>query len=99
MEGKEIDLNESPARKKLRDDAYGAMVTQGRAMKKAIEDSSSETAVAVGSIVQVPLHDVDTTKVDRKNLTLIVVEVVKKKGNSCPTVKQESLTGCITLAT
>jgi hypothetical protein len=84
MEGKEIDLNESPARKKLRDDAYGAMVTQGRAMKKAIEDSSSETAVAVGSIVQVPLHDVDTTKVDGKNLTLIVVEVVKKKGNSCP---------------
>jgi hypothetical protein len=30
----------------------------------------------VGSIVQVPLYDVDTTKADGKNLTLVVVEVV-----------------------
>ena len=37
----------------------------------------------VGSIVQVPLHDVDTTKADGKNLTLVVVEVVHKKDNSC----------------
>ena len=29
----------------------------------------------VGSIVQVPLHDVDTTKADGKTLTLVVVEV------------------------
>jgi hypothetical protein len=37
----------------------------------------------VGSIVQVPLHDVDTTKADGKNLTLVVVEVVQKKDKSC----------------
>ena len=36
----------------------------------------------VGTIVQVPLHDVDTTKADGKTLMLVVVEVVKKN-NSC----------------
>lgn len=34
--------------------------------------------------MQVPLHDVDTTKSDDKNLTLVVVEVVQKKAKSCP---------------
>ena len=34
----------------------------------------------MGSIVQVPLVNVDCTKVDGKNLTLIVVEVVHQKG-------------------
>ena len=34
--------------------------------------------------MQVPLHDVDTTKADGKNLTLVVVEVDKKKDNTCP---------------
>ena len=38
---------------------------------------------AIGTIVQVPLHNVDTTKTGCKNLTLVVVEVVKKKDNSC----------------
>ena len=37
----------------------------------------------LGSIVQLPLHDVDTTKADGKNLTLVVVEVVQQKDNSC----------------
>ncbi len=34
----------------------------------------------MGSIVQVPLADVNCSKVDQKNLTLIVVEVVHQKG-------------------
>ena len=34
--------------------------------------------------MQVSLHDVDTTNADGKNLTLVVVEVVKKKDNTCP---------------
>ena len=33
--------------------------------------------------MQVPLHDVDTTKEDGKNLTLSIVEVDQKKENSC----------------
>ena len=33
--------------------------------------------------MQVPLYDVDTTKADGKNLTLVVVEVVQKQDNSC----------------
>jgi hypothetical protein len=41
--------------------------------------SEKELHFAVGSIVQVPLHDVDTTKADGKTLTLVVVEVVKKR--------------------
>ena len=35
----------------------------------------------VGSIVQVPLHDIDPTKADGKNLTLVVVKVIQKKIN------------------
>jgi hypothetical protein len=37
----------------------------------------------LGTIVQVPLHDVDTTKADGKNLPLAVVEVVQKQDNTC----------------
>ena len=71
-------------RKKLRDDAYGSMIHQGCAMKKAFQAKSSIITFDVGSIVQVPLHDVDTTKADGKNLSLVVVEVVKRKDRNCP---------------
>jgi hypothetical protein len=81
---KDQQLKESPMRKKLRDAAYGSMINQGHVMKKAAQAQSSITTFAVGSIVQVPLHDVDTTKADGKNLTLVVVEVVKRKDSSCP---------------
>ena len=36
----------------------------------------------VGSIVQVSLHDVDTTKAGGMYLTLVVVQVVQKKDKS-----------------
>ena len=45
--------------------------------------SDKQLHFAVGSIVQVPLHDVDTTKADGKTLTLVVVEVVQSKDSSC----------------
>lgn len=38
----------------------------------------------LGSIVQVPLHNVDTTKAGGNNLTLVILEVVQKRDNSCP---------------
>jgi hypothetical protein len=53
-------------------------------MKKRAQAQSTYAEFALGSIVQVPLHDVDTTKADGKKLTLVVVEVVKKKDNTCP---------------
>jgi hypothetical protein len=30
------------------------------------------------------MHDVDTTKADGKNLTLVVVDAIKRKYNHCP---------------
>jgi hypothetical protein len=53
-------------------------------MKKAAQAKSSINTFSVGSIVQVPLHDVDTTKADGKNLTLVVVEVIKRQDSNCP---------------
>ena len=38
-----------------------------------------KTQLDVGTIVQVPLHDMDTTKADGKTLTVVVVDVVQKK--------------------
>ena len=40
--------------------------------------------IDVGNIVQVHLSDVDTTKVDGKNLTLVVVEKVEPRNGHCP---------------
>ncbi|KAL3802508.1 hypothetical protein HJC23_012527 [Cyclotella cryptica] len=79
---RENDLMESPRRKSLRNAAFQSLSLQGRQMKrKALSDQ--QLSFAVGSIVQVPLHDVDTTKADGKNLTLVVVEVVQPKDKSC----------------
>ena len=74
----EIDLNESPRQKKTRDNACIAMKRGGRTMKLNAEKVAGD--IEVGSIVRVPLADVDTTKVDGKNLTLVVVEK-KEHGN------------------
>ena len=53
-------------------------------MKKRAQANITLKNYAIGTIVQVPLHNVDTTEADGKILTLVVVEVVKKKDNSCP---------------
>jgi hypothetical protein len=82
LEVRENELHESPRRKTLRNAAFQSLSHQGRSMKRnALSDT--ELHFAVGSIVQVPLHDVDTTKADGKTLTLVVVEVVQSKDSSC----------------
>ena len=81
---KEDILQESPRRKHLWDLAYDSLTIQGQAMKKRAQAKITLQNYAVGTIVQVPLHNVDTTKADGKNLTLVVIEVIKKKDNSCP---------------
>ena len=55
-------------------------------MKKRAQNFT-RTTFELGSIVQVPWQDVDTTKADGKTLTLIVVEIVQKKDNSCPSYR------------
>ena len=59
-------LEESPNRKRLRDEAFDSLSHQGRLMKKSVQSKSTAT-FSVGAIVQVGLHDVDTTKADGKN--------------------------------
>ena len=47
-------------------------------MKKRVQ-TKIQPHFDVGTIVQVPLYDVDTTQADGKTLTLIVVDVVQKR--------------------
>ena len=73
-------LDESPRRKMMRDGACIEMKKVGRKMRQNASKVGGD--IEVGSIVQVPLHNVDTTKVDGKNLTLVVVQkVVPRAGN------------------
>ena len=72
---KESGLQESPKRKKLRDNACIVMKQGARAMKLNADKIGGD--IEVGSIVKVPLNIVDTTKVDGNNLTLVVVERTK----------------------
>ena len=76
------DLAETPLRKKMRGEAVQGLQKQGRAMKLRASKHGGE--IEVGSIVQVPLADVDCTKVDGKVLTLVVVEKVTYKGDAVP---------------
>jgi len=78
----EEDLNVSPTRKKMREDALNKQMHQGRSMKLRAQKVAGE--VEEGSIVQIPLADVDRTKVDGGVLTLVVVEVVRYRGNAAP---------------
>jgi hypothetical protein len=75
----EEKLNESPTRKRMRDEAVVALQAQGRTMKSRA--ATIVGSVELGSIVQIPLSDVDTVKIDGKVLTLVVVEKVGGKNN------------------
>eukprot|EP00970_Alexandrium_tamarense_P017270 scaffold8958_cov131-Alexandrium_tamarense.AAC.1 len=54
----EEKLNESPTRKRMRDEAVVALQAQGRTMKSRA--ATIVGGVELGSIVQIPLSDVDT---------------------------------------
>jgi hypothetical protein len=75
----EDKLNESPTRKRMRDDAVVALQAQGRTMKARA--AKVVGSVELGSIFQIPLSDVDTVKIDGKVLTVVVVEKVGGKNN------------------
>ena len=52
-------------------------------MTRKRTQTKMQTQFDVGTIVQVLLHDVDTTNADGKTLTPIVVDIVQKKDNTC----------------
>ena len=89
-------LKESPNRKRLRDEAFDSLSHQGTLMKNSVQ-SKSTAKFSVGDIVQVGLHDVDTTKADGKTLTLVVVDVVKKMTNLVPCIVWHAKQGYLTL--
>jgi hypothetical protein len=70
------DIDQSPKRRRLREKATSNQKKQAATMSKRakIADGSE---FKVGDIVQVKLHHVDTTKVDPKNITAVVVEISK----------------------
>jgi hypothetical protein len=74
-----MEQSESPTRKRMRDDAVVALQAQGRTMKARA--AKVVGSVELGSIVQIPLSDVDTVKIDGKMLTVVVVEKVGGKNN------------------
>ncbi len=59
------------------------MTVQARNMKQTKQNQKCKP-FDVGSIVQAPVANVDTTEADGKNLTLIVVEIVHQKGTWPP---------------
>ena len=66
----------SPRRKKAREEAASAQKKQAREMQKRAKGKHGGD-VAVGTVVQVAVDDVDRAKTDDTNATLVVVEVVR----------------------
>jgi hypothetical protein len=91
---KALLLDESPNRKQLRDKAYDALTTQAKRMKVNAQNYGDKQ-LDVGTIVQVPLADVDTTKADGKNLTLIIVDKVHQKGSGPTMYRLASKSGVL----
>jgi hypothetical protein len=70
------EIMESPRRKRLRGKAFESQQKQADGMKKKARKVDGN--LEEGNIVHVGLSDVDSTKVDGKNLTLVVVEITGK---------------------
>jgi hypothetical protein len=75
-------LEESPNRKSARYHTYIIQKSGGHKMKDDASKCNGE--IKVGCVVQVTLKNMDTTKVDGKNLTLVVVEKVTHVHNTPP---------------
>ncbi|KAL3783549.1 hypothetical protein HJC23_008180 [Cyclotella cryptica] len=73
-EGNDVRLQVSPNRAMLRWASFEGQRKQAKIMQKRAQGSDGE--FTVGDVVQVGLHWVDQTKVDGKNLTAVVVEVL-----------------------
>ena len=69
------DMLVSPKRQKLREEAAESLERQGKKMQARVA-GGNEVPVGVGTVVQVAVSNVDRSKVDSTNVTLVVVEVV-----------------------
>jgi len=76
-------IDESPRRKAARNDACIYQKRGGRQMKDMAYKVNSGD-IEVGCVVQVTLKNMDSTKVDGTNLTLVVVEKVSPINNAPP---------------
>ncbi|KAL3783884.1 hypothetical protein HJC23_007989 [Cyclotella cryptica] len=74
FEANDLRLQVSPNRAMLRWDSFEGQRKQAKIMQKRAQGSDGK--FTVGDVVQVGLHWVDQTKVDGKNLTAVVVEVL-----------------------
>ncbi len=75
-------INESPRRKAARNHACIYQKRGGRQMKDMVSMVNGD--IEVGCVVQVTLKNMDSTKVDGKNITLGVVEKVTPINNAPP---------------
>ena len=66
-----LSLADSPHRKQVCNDAFDVMTVQARKMKQTTQNQSCKQ-FDIGSILQVPLANIDTTKEDGKNIICCV---------------------------
>ena len=71
------DVVVSPRRKRIREEAAEAQAKMGKQMARRAAKTAGAGAVAVGTMVQVSVDNVDRAKVDPTNATLVVVETVR----------------------
>ena len=76
-------IDESPRRKAARNDACIYQKRGGQQMKDMASKVNGGD-IEVGCVVQVTLKNMDSTKVDGKNITLVVVEKVSPINNAPP---------------
>ena len=67
-----IDLNLSPNHKKLQEGTYFFMTKQGRAMTNNTNKLTGN--INAGNVFQISLSNVNVSKADIKNLTLVIIE-------------------------
>ena len=87
-------LDVSPGRKKRRDDNFRAKQQQARGFKaNAAKAAGGE--IEIGAVVQYNSAEVDTTKVDPKTSTFVVVDRRSAKGAGAATYKLANQAGVL----
>ena len=71
------------------------MARQGNEMQKRARGDNEGNELAVGTIVQVHVADVDRAKTDPTNATLVIVEVCRRDSETAPTYRLACSSGVI----
>ena len=64
--------------KKMREDAYRHNVKQGEVMKERVRKKLKYDEMEIGSVVQIPVPNVDRGRLDMYTLTAVIVTKVLK---------------------